>query len=201
VKNDFDKIARIYDTLARIVFGSVWRKVQLAPLGELNKSRNVLIVGGGTGRMLCHLDENVNVTYLELSQKMIDKAKMRETTAQVEFVKADFLLWQTESKYDCVLMPFFLDCFTEHDMIAVINRTKSLLHQDGKLIVTDFQDAGLFRNQIVKLMYWFFNVVSGLKGKTLLDFQTVILTRGYQLNSTELFLNSWIFHSVYTTKK
>lgn len=198
---NFDKTVWFYDTLARIVFGSAWRKVQLAPIAELNQAQNVLIVGGGTGQILSHLDRNVKTTYLELSQKMIKKAKLRKTSAKSEFVQADFLQWQTESKYDCILMPFFLDCFAVNDLIAVIDKTKYLLHKDGKLIVTDFQDAGLFRNQMVKLMYWFFNFVSGVKGKTLLDFQTVILTRGYQLNNTELFLNGWVFHSGFCAKR
>jgi ubiquinone/menaquinone biosynthesis C-methylase UbiE len=194
---NFDNTVWFYDTLARIVLGRAWRKVQLAPIAELNQARNVLIVGGGTGQILSHLDRNVKVTYLELSQKMIGRAKLRKTSAKVEFVQADFLQWQTESKYDCILMPFFLDCFEEEQIQEVIAKAKHLLNSQAQLIILDFQRARKWQNILVQLMYIFFRLFVGLKGSKLLDFDSILLENGVVKKSKINFLNEWVFMASY----
>ncbi len=194
---NFDKIVWFYDALADVVFGKAWRKVQIAPISELNQARNVLIVGGGTGQILSHLDRNIKVTYLELSQKMIKKAKLRSSSAHIEFILADFLLWQGKGKFDCILMPFFLDCFEEMQLQEVIARAKQLLNFQGQLLILDFQKANKWRNILVQLMYRFFRLFTGLKGSKLLDFDSILLENGFAKKSKINLLNYWVFLARY----
>jgi ubiquinone/menaquinone biosynthesis C-methylase UbiE len=75
--NSFDRIAPVYDRLADIVFGTAILDAQRTHLHALNDAREILILGGGTGRLLRDLlgqNAKSRVTYVEASQRMIELA-------------------------------------------------------------------------------------------------------------------------------
>ena len=89
--NDFNFIAPFYDVLARIVFGNAILKAQTTHLSEINENDQVLILGGGTGKLLEHIPFCDRVDYVEKSEKMIRIAKRRLVNRSVNFVNHDFL--------------------------------------------------------------------------------------------------------------
>jgi len=193
---NFDLIAGFYDRLAKVVFGKQWDFVQKAPVKFLENKRKVLIVGGGTGELLENLMDQ-DVTYLEISERMIQQAKKRNIAAKVEFVTGDYLLWNSNKRFDAVVMPFFLDCFKEERLQRAINRTKEFLVPGGELIITDFQHTVWWKNVLVKLMYLFFRLTSQLEGDRLLDFEARILKDGFELKTREEYLGGWVFCGEY----
>ncbi|MFY0607917.1 MAG: class I SAM-dependent methyltransferase [Cyclobacteriaceae bacterium] len=191
----FDRVACFYDQLATLVFGDEWNSVQVAPTDSLNRQKNILIVGGGTGVILPHLNEYCHVTYVELSKKMIDKARMRKHPVKTEFINEDFLKWHPNITYDAILMPFFLDCFDEVQLDDVIEKTRHSLNPDGELLVVDFQQASFVQNLLVKGMYLFFRIVSRLKGRQLLDLNGVLIENGLERIDQITYLKQWVFYS------
>ena len=87
VVSNFDSIAPFYDFLVKLVFGKKIWEAQRTHLNEIPENGSVLILGGGPGRILESLPANINVTYLELSSKMIERAKR---IGNAEFIHDDF---------------------------------------------------------------------------------------------------------------
>lgn len=190
-------MAHIYDGLARLVFGKSWQKVQNSPFHYIQESdQNILIAGGGSGKLLSGLDDK-KITYIELSSEMIKKAKSIQTTSIVNFIEADFLNWESNERFDVIIFPFFLDCFLESDLKKVLQKTTSMVGRNGKLIVTDFQKASPLKYWLVRLMYGFFRFTTGLKVNRLLDLRTQLKTVGFKEQELKDFYGGWIFCSEY----
>ena len=76
--NDFDPIASWYDRLGKIVFFDRLHIAQKEYLNQLKQGNSLLILGGGTGRILEDIDRlglNLNIDFVEPSSEMIKKAK------------------------------------------------------------------------------------------------------------------------------
>ena len=76
--NGFDVIAPVYDGLATMVFGRAIRKAELHYLSEVREGSKVLVVGGGTGRLLADLlkiNPNCQIWYVEASEAMVRIAR------------------------------------------------------------------------------------------------------------------------------
>jgi ubiquinone/menaquinone biosynthesis C-methylase UbiE len=198
VKNDFDRIAPIYDLLARMVFG---RKLDLAArcyLHLVEKHDHVLIVGGGTGRILDHLPKARKITYLELSKDMLVKARKR-ASIDIRFEKADFLNWDcVEDQFDVIILPFFLDVFTASNLETVLQKIRPILKKDGLLIVADFQRTGKrYHEVLIWVMHRFFSVVSGLESRSLQDIKGTLVANGFAEESITFYRNGMIFSGCY----
>uniref|UniRef100_UPI00404AB701 class I SAM-dependent methyltransferase n=1 Tax=Fulvivirga sp. TaxID=1931237 RepID=UPI00404AB701 len=196
--NDFNSLAWIYDFLARLVFGSKWNKVQTSFVPPIQTKTKILVLGGGTGAFLEYLEPYHHVTYLDLSEKMIEKAKQRKTVAQVDFANADFLNWETTKKFDAVVCPFFLDSFGQLEVEIIVEKIKNLLLDDGVLIVLDFQKGTWIQNVVMNVMHLFFKVFANLKSTRLLDLHALVLRASFEEQSVQNFYGNWIACRQYT---
>ena len=72
--NDYNRIAKSYDVLSRIIFQNSIIKAQLYLIEFLEENTKVLIVGGGTGWILEEIAKlkkpNISVVYVEKSSAM-----------------------------------------------------------------------------------------------------------------------------------
>lgn len=192
----FDRVASYYDRLAQFVFGNGWNAVQLAPLKYIRPSDEVLILGGGTGKML----ESVvakHITFLDISEQMLLQAKARTLRSPVSFCEHDFLEWQDNQRYDVIVAPFFLDVFTETELISAISKIKSRLNEEGKLVIVDFQKANWWRNLVVKLMILYFRMTAELKADRLMSLSEITKESGFMEIHKRSLLSGWIFCGVY----
>ena len=75
MSNNFNTIAPVYDFLAKMVFGRSLERAQAAFLSDLETKvkAKVLIVGGGTGKVLELLPEG-----LDLQIDYVEKACLKE---------------------------------------------------------------------------------------------------------------------------
>jgi ubiquinone/menaquinone biosynthesis C-methylase UbiE len=194
---NFDLVARFYDDLATFVFGKNWQEVQNSAVQFIDEAdKTFLVVGGGAGKLLSDLYDK-HVVYVELSTRMIQKAEKVHTSSTVKFIGADFLEWNSKEQYDVIVLPFFLDCFLKSDLQKVLGKTIDLMSEDGKLIVTDFQKSSWWRNLLVKVMYRFFWLMTGLKADRLLDIRTQLKSAGFEELEVREFYGGWIFSSMY----
>lgn len=197
MNNAFDKVASFYDRLALLVFGAEWKRVQLAPCDHLKGKKNILIVGGGTGQLLEGLGSDNEVVFVELSRKMIEKAKLRKSLAAVDFIHADYLEWRTDQIFDAVVFPFFLDSFSKTSLDKIIEKSRSELKPNGELHVLDFEKSSMLHNLLIKLMFLFFRITTGLESRELLDFRSAILAQDFVMMNECSLYNGWVKYRVY----
>jgi len=193
VKNDFNPIAPIYDFLVTLVFGDGLWKAQHHHLHRIDADDTVLILGGGSGNLLEWLPK-CKVVYLEKAEKMVSRAQKR---GHAEFIVSDFLEWESEKKFDWVICPFFLDCFTSEELDQALVKIQSGLKANGRLLVIDFQNKMRSQQFLIKSMLLFFRLVAGLSARELVDFRTNLPERGFALKEQRDFLNGLVFSDVY----
>lgn len=192
-------IAPFYDALARMVFGESLDRAQQVFLTEIKAGSKVLIIGGGTGKILEWLPEGLGlqIHYIELSQGMLQKARLRVSKGNtIQFSCQD--VRKTEGNYDVIIANFFLDCFCAEDLQDVLLHLKGLLIREGKLLVTDFYPTDAWQEKLlIKLMHQFFGVVAKLEAKALTNIHDQIKAVNFQTINVRFFRNGTIFSTVY----
>jgi ubiquinone/menaquinone biosynthesis C-methylase UbiE len=194
--NNFDFIAPVYDRLARLVFGKSILRAQRVHLPEIQPKDRVLILGGGTGQLLEHIPLCEQIVFIDKSKRMVKSAKKRMVNRSIDFISADFLTYESGEKYNVIICPFFMDCFSKKSLEAVIEKCRLALKNDGRLIVTDFE-SGRINLTLLKSMLLFFRFFSNLEAKKLLDIRNMLKTDGLMEKDIKLFKKG-IFSAIYT---
>ncbi|MFY0626539.1 MAG: class I SAM-dependent methyltransferase [Reichenbachiella sp.] len=201
--NNFNGVAPIYDFLARFVFGNTILKSQVYYLDEIKDGDSVLIIGGGTGRLLEYVRaKNVAIDYIEPSDKMVERAKKRNFRPSINFYKERFEDFKDSRDYDIIICPFFLDLFSEATLNETLSKIKGLLSKKGKVIVTDFSSHldSWYSKILLRLMHLFFRWTASLESKMLFDIHKWVLTFGFEECRSQYFYIDLIFSKVYKIK-
>ena len=141
----YDRVSRFYD-LSEIavekIFFSKWRK-QL--LGGLHG--RILEVGVGTGKNLPYYPKGVDLTAIDISPKMMDKARKRADGIDVNFhvMDAQDMTFENDT-FDFVVTTFVL-CSVP-DPINTIGEMNRVLKPDGKILTLDHV---LSKNRAIRL--------------------------------------------------
>jgi ubiquinone/menaquinone biosynthesis C-methylase UbiE len=196
--SNFNRIALVYDLLVRGVFGQKLWHAQAHFLHHIKPGEKVLILGGGTGRILPWLPVGCQLTYVEASANMIERAAKR---GSAHFIQQDFLAYLTDEKFDWVICPFFLDCFDESALQEVLLRIRRLLGRGGQLLVTDFRWTGHWHHRVlIRLMIQFFKLTTNLSISTLQPIQLQLLALGFRPIHSGLFSSGLIFSEIYISR-
>ncbi|MFY0687697.1 MAG: class I SAM-dependent methyltransferase [Cyclobacteriaceae bacterium] len=198
--NDFDRIAPYYDSLVKLVFGNALLEASIHFFDGIRRYDRLLVVGGGTGRILPYLDHCEQIDYVEMSTEMIERAKAN-SLSHVNFIQQDFLELD-DDLYDVVLCPFFLDVFGPEKLKAVMNKIEGLLLPGGKLVVTDFTmpSSGLqqlFLNAMLKFFKW----TTRLESNKLPDIKALVHTAGFDVIDEAEYYNEWVFSGIYQKRE
>ncbi|OEK02576.1 hypothetical protein BFP97_14050 [Roseivirga sp. 4D4] len=199
MKNDFNLVAPVYDTLSKLVFGKKLEQAQKTFISIIQPNSRVLIVGGGAGRILEWLPANFNlqIQYVELSESMLNKAKAKTSVGNnIEFHVGDAL--GVKGVYDVVIANFFLDCFAQERLPEVLQKLKSRLNENGKLMVTDFYPSEhWYQKLLLKVMHSFFRLASQLEAGELTDIHGTIKRSGFETAHLEFLNGGALFSAVY----
>jgi len=130
VRKRFDRIAWIYDFMEspmEILSVSAWRSELLS-----NVRGKVLEVGVGTGKNLPYYPEGIELTGMDISLKMLERAKQRADTLKI---KAELLLMDIEKmtfpdRYFDYIVSTFVFCSVP-DPIQGLREVKRVLKDDG----------------------------------------------------------------------
>jgi len=133
VSKRFDRIAWIYDFMEspmEILSVSAWRSELLS-----NVRGKVLEVGVGTGKNLPYYPEGIELTGMDISLKMLERAKQRADTLKI---KAELLLMDIEKmtfpdRYFDYIVSTFVFCSVP-DPIQGLREVKRVLKDDGVAI-------------------------------------------------------------------
>lgn len=180
---NFNRIAPVYDSLSRLVFGNSLRRAQTTHLALIPEQAKVLLIGGGSGWLLEQLlncRPLVKVTYLEVSSNMLQLAQRRikqqtpKALTGIDFRLGDENSLQPNETFDIILTPFLLDLFPEERLNYLMNRLNAALRPQGLWLFSDFwpaqTPAPVWQRLLLKSMYAFFGLASGVEATRLPDF-------------------------------
>jgi len=202
--NGFDKLAPYYDRLTRLVFGKSIKDSQEQFLSQVRFGSSVLIVGGGTGKILKKLSTipGIAITYVDASEEMINRAKDQVYNSEcTTFIHTTIRDFNTKGQFDYIITPFFLNLFNERSLKLVINKLHGYLKEDGKWLFTDFQLGNglrkLWQLPLLKLMLIFFRLSCRIEARSLQEFDKYFRQLGYSLDKEKLFYGEFIVGRVY----
>jgi ubiquinone/menaquinone biosynthesis C-methylase UbiE len=197
--SSYNKLAAIYDQLAQLVFWGRINRANSLFLSQIPANSKVLIIGGGTGKSLKHLNPELELDYAELSSAMINKAKKRKGPKKTEFILGFFQEFKTQKKYDYVVCPFFLDQFNSTEINPILTSILSVLPKGGHLLVSDFnrpkKPMRWLKQLIIKTTILFFRITTGLRINKLEDISSILEKNKFQKTSEKQFYFGMIFSS------
>src|SRR6185312_9120418 len=117
---NYNNSAWFYDRLSTLVYGKALIKAQVYLLQFIQPGSKVLIVGGGTGKLLEEIAKihpaRLKITYVEIAPKMMVLSRERNTgNNKVNFVNEAVENVDLPSDFDMILTPFLFDNFTEEN--------------------------------------------------------------------------------------
>ena len=201
----FDKIASIYDRLARIVFGKSIQQAQVYFLDHVPSQSKVLILGGGSGWLLQHLLElkpDCEVYYIEASEKMLElsKAKVNQSS-RVHFIHGTENNIPSNVQFDVAITHFYLDLFTDALLNVSLEKIQTTLKSNSIWLATDFINGKrVWQGVLLSVMYLFFRVTCGIESSKLPDWNQQLQRMGLFKVKSKFFFREFIEATVYKIK-
>lgn len=192
----FDFLAPVYDKLAQFIFGNAIKNATTAHLDRIEDGDKVLILGGGTGWILEKLPQmNIEVAYVELSQKMLLKAKSRKINYKVSFIYGSYTDVPDEV-YDIIITPFFLDLFTTGHSEKIVSLLRNKLRKSGFWINVDFTLTSiLWQKAMIYIMYRFFRFCCNIEATRLPDYKRIF--KKFNKKAEQHFYHGMLISTVY----
>jgi SAM-dependent methyltransferase len=184
-----DAIARWYRWLEYLTFGRALERRRREYLDEVADARSVLILGDGDGRFTAEfIDRNREavIDSVDLSPRMLDLAKRRTPdVTRLHFWRGDARIIELPRKYDVIVSHFFLDCFVEGDLELLVARVSNAACPKARWLVSEFclPGTGIRRfgaGLLIKAMYWFFGIATGLEANRLHDYSALFSLHGFR---------------------
>lgn len=189
MRNNYDKIASLYDQLSRLVFGRAQVNAQIALLPYIKKGSRLLIIGGGTGWILEELAKlfpsGLQITYVEISANMLALSRQRNAGEnELVFIQqaiedCDF----SDASFDIVFTAFLFDNFKEEKASVVFQLLDRWLKPAGRWLFADFQYTkahGWWQKMMLQSMLLFFRLVSKVEATQLVDMAVFFKNAGYK---------------------
>jgi ubiquinone/menaquinone biosynthesis C-methylase UbiE len=179
-----DRIAKIYQFLEFLAFGSSLQKSRVEYISEVADAQNILILGEGDGRFLEYfltVNARGKIDCIDSSAKMLGCAKSRisknfpDRISSINFIHEQIEDWKpSEEKYDLIVTHFFLDCFKSNEIDVLVERLNSCAKPNATWLLADFHIPEnpllKFRAWVwTKALYLFFGKSTGLKTNRLIN--------------------------------
>ncbi|PCH97435.1 MAG: hypothetical protein COB85_02745 [Bacteroidetes bacterium] len=173
IKRGFNFIAPYYDFCSNLIFGKSILSAQSLYFNSVKESHSILILGGGTGKILLPLAKEANfksLTFLDISPGMIDKARHLcisnglNAESKIEFMEGSTEAIPKNKMYDAIITPFVLDCFSDENLEIVMRNLDQHLVPGGMWLFSDFHhfnsdgQVSFFKRTAIKMLYLIFNL-------------------------------------------
>jgi SAM-dependent methyltransferase len=154
-------------------------------LPRLKNVRRALVLGDGDGRFLRELlRENpvVHADYVDLSDPMLELARHKAGVDRVVYRRADARALEfAPGEYDLIATHFFFDCFNQHELETLISRIASAAAPGARWVVSEFRTASIPARLLVRALYLFFRITTGLRTQSLVDHRPILRAQGFRL--------------------
>ena len=201
--NRFDRIANFYDPLKQFVFGRAIHDSEICFLDSIKPEARVLILGGGSGKMLRVLLENnaaCTVWYIEASARMLELARRTTAnhTSRVLFIHGTENSLRSDIQFDVIITNFFLDLFPERKILEITGIINRHLGNNGHWIITDFVNGGKWWQRVLlSAMYGFFKIACAIDTHRLPFWQRVVNDYGFREKQSRMFYAGFIKASLW----
>lgn len=189
----FDRVAPFYGTLARLVYGDALEQAQASLLPHLPDMGSVLVIGGGSGWLLEQLlktGKQLDILYLDAAPAMLQRAQYRYERIQqphqcsVSFRLGNEQALQPNEQFESIITPFLLDLFPPPRLQQLMQTLAATLTPHGRWLFADFwpvqHPPPLKLQLLIRGMYTFFGLVSGVKAKQLPDYAFHFKSLGFK---------------------
>jgi len=200
---NYNNSAWFYDRLSRLVYGNALISAQVYLLQFIPKNTKVLVVGGGTGWILEEIAKihpsGLQITYVEVSAKMITQAKKRNTGGNgVIYINDAIENIGLAAGFDVALTPFLFDSFTQQTMERVFGHIHLMLKSGSLWLCADFQLTGKWWQRfLLKVMLEFFRIVCHIEATQLPDIGGSFQQYSYRTLAQKTFFNDFVIAAVY----
>lgn len=205
--SNYDNAAWFYDRLSRLVYGNKLIKAQTALLPLVPPDSKILIVGGGTGRIIEEIVKihasGLNIAYVEVSANMMALSQKRQVLQnQVTYINKPIEEVELSKDFDVVITAFLFDNFLPETFNSVFYQLHKALKTGGLWINTDFQlNYKWWQPLLLKSMYMFFNLLGCMEAKNLISIEPYFQKSNYQIHTKKLFFNEFISTVAYQKLK
>ncbi len=180
-----DPIARAYRWMEFLAFGRALERCRLRYLDRLPVTQSALLVGDGDGRFLARLlpsAPQAAIQTIDSSAAMLALAQSRTAEPRVTYTHADILTCPLpDAAFDLISTHFLLDCFTAEDLSNVIGRLARAARPQATWIVSEFREPAWWARAIVRFLYLFFRLTTGLRVRRLTDHRPLLRAHGFEL--------------------
>jgi SAM-dependent methyltransferase len=188
---NFDRIAPLYRWLEYLAVGPLLERTRLEYLGRLVEQKHATILGDGDGRFTARLlaaHAGLQAEAVDLSPAMLRLLRERVEPAdrpRLKVHQADAREFLPEIAPDLVVTHFFLDCLTDDETKALVDRIAPALTPGGLWLVSEFRiPPGLLAlpaRVYVRGLYLAFRVLTGLRTTHLPDHHQAFRRAGFTL--------------------
>ncbi len=209
----FQFIAPYYDLLARFVFGDALDKAQTAFFSLIPQASSILIMGGGSGRILDELIDKVSprqIFYVETSSAMLRLAKKRlsiiqkkkQMNTEVQFIHGNEDDIPQTLRCDVLMTFFLLDVYATPQAKVLTYKLSHHLRPSGSWLFADFCLEGkgiqlLWKKALLNIMYKFFWLTTNLHNQSLPDYQLIFEELQYFPVQQKYFYRGFIVSIIY----
>ena len=182
-----DRIARCYRWLEYVAFGKELERRRFRFMKEASGATRALILGDGDGRFLARFAarSEASIDCIDSSARMLELARARAGDSRVRYSCGDALtLSFAPAEYDLIATHFFLDCFDERDLERLIERVAGAAQSDALWLISEFRQPR-WATPLLKGLYLFFRVTTGLKTTRLIDHRPLLAKHGFRLKREE----------------
>lgn len=201
-----DGLAPCYRWLEYLSFGPLLWRTRCELLGELAKCKEVLLAGDGDGRFLTELlkrNPEARVHSVDVSAEMVRLAESRVGPGRVEFEVADLRKIRLEpTRYDAVVAHFLFDCFTDAELLELVNKLRAAARADAVWVVSEFRvpETG-WQRRAGKVLVWglyvAFGWMTGLKVRRLPDYESALREAGLEKKREVLRLGGLLVSAIW----
>ena len=117
---------------------------QLLRQADVNSMLDIGCGHGGYIRKLQSLEPDWELTGIDLEEDVIEEAREQDESGKVDFEVADFMEWETDKKFDAVMMNNMLYYFSPEERTKLLDRMRERLARKGvAVLVTPLAETAL----------------------------------------------------------
>jgi len=183
------------------MFGNKLNQAAEFHFNTIKPGERILLVGGGTGKILENLPHHCHVTYIDSSSHMLRKAQKVNYDGDVDSIHDDIRSWRSQTSFDVIIFPFILDLFEDTEIHAILQQIISVMAPKGRLLVSDFyptRKVSRLKNRILlRSTLLFFKVLTGHKLKDVPNIKDSISAINLELTDDYDVIPGMVFASVW----
>ena len=199
---NFNRVARIYRWAEYLSLGPVLQRTRTHFLPQLIDRRSALVLGDGDGRFLARLFQQnpmLRALAVDTSDAMLHLLRKRCASPSLQTMQASALDVTPPSGTDLIVTHFFLDCLTQAEVDALVQRVAAHTQSGTLWLLSDFEVPrrpliGLFAKFYIRALYLAFGILTGLRVRSLPDPQASLVRTGF----TRIARHEKLFGVIYT---